>query len=165
MGRHLILSLCFVSLALICCQGYKYKCGLHESLDLCGRSCEPSCELSDFSAVICQQCTYKTLGCRCDKGYLRYKERCILPKDCPPKTTINPPTSPPTNPPTNCAYGEIKGACGRTCEGNCTHPYEPKKCALIRCSTESCRCDLAKGMVRHPGGYCVHKNQCPRKCC
>ncbi|XP_057336375.1 uncharacterized protein LOC130674945 [Microplitis mediator] len=158
MGRYLILSLCFGSLALIYCQGYKNECGPNESLDLCGRSCEPSCELSDFSAVICQQCTYQTEGCRCDEGYLRYNERCILPNDCPPE----PPTNPPTNPPGNCAYGEIYGACGRTCEGNCINPFEPEICPRIRCSTESCRCDLAEGMVRHPRGYCVHKSQCSR---
>ncbi|XP_057335630.1 uncharacterized protein LOC130674345 isoform X2 [Microplitis mediator] len=155
MGRHLILSLCFVSLALICCQGDKYECGPNESRNLCGRSCEPSCEQRDFSVAICPQCTYQTEGCRCDEGYLRYKDRCILPKDCPPK--------PPTNPPaTDCAYGEIKGACGRLCEGDCTDPFLPEVCGRIRCATASCQCDLVKGMVRHPGGHCVHKSRCPK---
>ncbi|XP_008551033.1 serine protease inhibitor swm-1 [Microplitis demolitor] len=144
------------------CQGYKrYACGPHESVDLCGHSCEPSCDQRDFSAVICLQCTSQTEGCRCNEGYLRYKGRCILPKDCPPK----PPTKPtePTKP-VHCAYREIYAACGKTCEGNCTHPYEPEICSRIRCGTQDCRCDLSKGMVRYKG-HCIHKSQCPRKCC
>ncbi|XP_074108904.1 uncharacterized protein LOC141533764 [Cotesia typhae] len=141
MKQILALTVFFSLLAFIKC----HRCGPNEEYSNCGKSCEPSCKMRDFSAVICQACSNSTRGCRCLPNFFRDEEtlQCVTAENC-----------------STCAHGEDKLACGRQCEGNCAAPYEPKKCALIKCGTLLCRCDLANNFVRSPDGRCVKKRDC-----
>ncbi|KAK0180865.1 hypothetical protein PV327_003202 [Microctonus hyperodae] len=146
MPRNLTIAIFLASLTLIYAHCHK-KCGENESIDICGHSCEPRCGLRDLIAVQCITCSAKTRGCRCNSGFLRDEETgyCVDPENC-----------------TKCNVGENHLACGRICEGTCASPTEPKKCQLIRCAKQGCRCDLNEGYVRDTeSGRCVLISDCP----
>ncbi|KAH0552138.1 chymotrypsin inhibitor Ani s 6-like isoform X1 [Cotesia glomerata] len=141
MKQILALSIFLSLLTFIKC----YRCGPNEEYNICGRSCEPSCKMRDFSAALCAPCNKSTQGCRCLKNYYRDEEnmQCVDAEHC-----------------STCANGEKKLACGRKCEGTCAAPYEPEICARIKCGSLLCRCDLANNFVRSTDGSCVKKRDC-----
>ncbi|KAM4650830.1 zonadhesin-like [Discoglossus pictus] len=54
------------------------KCGKLEVYDNCRADCQKMCDKEE------KPCTYMCKpGCMCKEGYVRYKDRCILPSRCP----------------------------------------------------------------------------------
>ncbi|XP_043275258.1 zonadhesin-like [Venturia canescens] len=123
-------------------------CGVNEQLGNCGRMCEKTCSNSSLAQCAATSCAGS--GCQCENGYVRNEatDQCVKPSKCPEK----------------CAEGEIRAACGKTCEGTCQKPRTPEICSRIRCSNLDCRCDLSSGYVRNATtNECVQIGQCQTK--
>ncbi|KAK0175458.1 hypothetical protein PV327_009206 [Microctonus hyperodae] len=60
-------------------------CGENESLSLCGKMCEPTCDNPKPLSLFCPHivCTSITRGCRCNNGYYRNNTgTCLLLENC-----------------------------------------------------------------------------------
>ncbi|XP_076677607.1 chymotrypsin inhibitor-like [Andrena cerasifolii] len=59
-------------------------CAANESLNLCGKHCEPTCENPEIPPLCPRPaCSNTTAACRCDDNYVRDTNgSCVLYKDC-----------------------------------------------------------------------------------
>ncbi|XP_076666037.1 chymotrypsin inhibitor-like [Andrena cerasifolii] len=69
-------------------------CPVNETMSLCGRLCEPTCESTKATSVTplwsiierCPpiECTQETMGCRCEEDFVRNEQgMCVDSDDCP----------------------------------------------------------------------------------
>ncbi|GBP53676.1 hypothetical protein EVAR_36046_1 [Eumeta japonica] len=150
----------------ICAQGYvrdkKGKCipqdtcpegcgGDPNAKTGCSNYCRHSC--SDYNepggacALFCI-----VNGCACKDNYVydSSSNKCVLPKDCPPKCPKNEVYS-------TCIQGECRAL-------NCSQLGQPLACASV--DADSCKkgCICAQGYVRDKKGKCIPQDTCPEGC-
>uniref|UniRef100_A0A182T7Y1 EGF-like domain-containing protein n=1 Tax=Anopheles maculatus TaxID=74869 RepID=A0A182T7Y1_9DIPT len=105
--------------------------------------CEPTCD-NDCTSVKCSKAFVRQPTCVCKQGYVRHKNKCILPRQCPPK--------PPA--PENEELLPSPPSCEPTCTEDCAG--RPVHSRYVDQPTCVCK----KGYRRHKG-KCIRVDQCP----
>ncbi|XP_057335867.1 zonadhesin-like [Microplitis mediator] len=145
--RLFLLSIFFISILL---RIKANQCGKNEGLNICGKTCEPTCHTFSDEIKNCtiKDCKGKSLGCRCNNGFVRDERtgKCERPNQC-----------------SRCDYGEVYLPCGQLCEASCHSSVKPKICQRMFCAHSDCRCHFEGGFVRdHSTGRCVLQKNCKK---